>query len=121
MGDVTAVVGKINLLPQLLASSAPEHVMWESERVILGFSNLKFLDVLDFAYYYYYYLIWKISSIGLERTRFNTEESSAVALSLAMKAKAAATANRSIWKESPKDLQLVTVLFKEGATESQFS
>ena len=60
------------------------------------FPNLKFLSVLHFAYFF---LIWKISSTGLERIVFNTEESSATVFSLAMKAETAA-ADRSIWKES---------------------
>lgn len=71
--------------------------MWGgNQEVTFVFPNLKFLSVLHFAYLF---LIWKIGSTGQERIVFNTEESSAIVFSLAMKAEIAA-ANKSIWKES---------------------
>ena len=55
MGNVvTALFGKNSLLPQLwLIKSflSSKIVRWESGRVPLGFPNLKFLSVLDFAHF----------------------------------------------------------------------
>lgn len=92
--------------------------MWGgNQEVTFVFPNLKFLSVLHFAYFF---LIWNISSTGLERIVFNTEESSATVFSLAMKQKQQQQTEAS-GKSLCQDLKLAMVVFKEKATESQFS
>lgn len=102
MGNVvTAIFGKNSLLPQLwLIKELPELQKCEVG-VRKSHSGVSQLEIAKCAGFCSFRFNSEDKQHDLERTCFNTEES-AVALSLAMKAEAAAAANRSIWKESPQ-------------------